>query len=97
MRAEWTLNGDFEPWQAVQDAKRKAGAKIDTLRDGYTYPLCWGLFEQAMAEWNREREADEHGEPIEIDDAYVIGERTRLARAILMAMAPEVATTVDTE
>jgi hypothetical protein len=97
VRAEWVLNEDFSAWESVKEAKRNAGAKVDSLTDAYMYPLCWGLFEQAMAEWKREREADENGENIEVDDVYVIGERTRLARAILMAMAPEVALAGDEE
>jgi energy-coupling factor transporter ATP-binding protein EcfA2 len=35
-------------------------------------------------------EADEEGRNYEVPDDYVRGERARLARAVLMAMEPEI-------
>jgi hypothetical protein len=50
----------------------------------------FGLFRQRLAEEAKEREADEQGVPIEIPDDYVRGEQARMARAVLMAMEPQV-------
>ena len=56
-----------------------------------------GLFRQRLAETAKEKEADESGRAIEIPDDYVRGEQARLARAVLMAMAPDIAISELTE
>ncbi|MGI9193642.1 MAG: hypothetical protein ACR2FO_03930 [Actinomycetota bacterium] len=95
VKAEFRLNESFEPYEQVTGAKRFSAEKMKIFSDMFAYPVCWGLFEQTVSEWEREREADENGNPIEIDDDYVRGERSRLARAVLMALAPELAATVE--
>ncbi len=68
------------------------------------FPICWGLFAQAIAEARWKKQADwsgasEAGEStsIEIPDDYVKEERGRTGRSVLMAMEPELATTVLSE
>jgi hypothetical protein len=89
-KVEWILNEDFADYARLA-ATRKGDTAIGTFREGYEIPVAFGLFRQRLAEVAKEKEADETGRPIEIPDDYVRGEQARLARAVLMAMAPEVA------
>jgi hypothetical protein len=90
-KVEWILNADFVAYARVS-AKRKGGEMaITTFREGYEYPIAFGLFRQRLAETAKEKEADESGRQIEIPDEYVRGEQARLARAVLMAMEPDIA------
>ncbi len=49
------------------------------------------MFQQSLAEDEKERQADEHGEPVNIPFDYVKGEIARLARAVLLSKEPELA------
>jgi hypothetical protein len=89
-RVEWVLNENFGPYEAVMDAKHVGEAAMRTFREGYEYPVLFALFRQRLAEDAKEHEADEEGRPFEVPDDYVMGEKARLARAVLMAMEPEV-------
>lgn len=95
IKAEFRLNENFRAYEDVVAARKMDAEKVRVFSDMYAYPLCWGLFEQTIAEWQKEHEADESGNTIDIDDNYVQGERTRLGRAVLMALAPEVATAIE--
>ena len=48
------------------------------------------VLRQRLAETAKEREADEEGRAIDIPDDYVRGEQARMARAVLMAMEPDI-------
>jgi energy-coupling factor transporter ATP-binding protein EcfA2 len=63
---------------------------MKNFREGYEYPVLFGLFKQRLAEEQKEKEADDEGKLINIPDDYVRGERARMARAVLMAMEPEI-------
>jgi len=88
-RVEWVLNECFAPYEYVIEHKKLGEVALRTFREGYEYPVCFGLFRQRLAEEAKEKEADEEGRQIEIPDDYVRGERARLARAILMAKEPD--------
>jgi hypothetical protein len=92
-RVEWIMNSDFDPYARVVRAKKLSEATLKAFREGYEYPVLFGLFRQRLAELEKEREADDQGQPIEIPDDYVHGEQGRMARAVLMAMEPELAVT----
>ncbi|MBA2273773.1 MAG: hypothetical protein H0W21_07730 [Actinobacteria bacterium] len=70
--------------------KRLGEQALRTFKEGYEYPLLYGLFKQTLAEEVREREADEEGRRIEVPDDYVKGEKARLAVGVLMAKEPDV-------
>lgn len=89
-KVEWNLNEAFGPYEKVTAEKRLTDESLKTFRDGYAFPLALGLFKQRLAEEAKEREADEEGRRVEIPDDYVKGEKGRMARAVLMAMEPEV-------
>ena len=85
----WFLNKAFTPYEKVVDAKDLTEKTMKSFQENYEYPVCFGLFKQALAEADREKSPDEDGKPVEIPDDYVKGEQSRLARAVLMAMEPE--------
>lgn len=89
-KVEWILNEAFLPYEKVIEDKKLGDAALRTFKEGYEYPVLFGLFKQRLAEEAKEAEADEEGRPIDIPDDYVKGEKARLARAALMAMEPEV-------
>lgn len=89
-KVEWTLNEAFAPYEKVTSEARLSEAAMKTFKEGFEYPVCFGLFKQRLAEESKEREADEEGRPIEVPDDYVRGEKARLARAVLMAKDPDV-------
>jgi len=96
-RVEWVLNENFGPYEAVVQAKHVGEIAMRTFREGYEYPVLFALFRQRLAEEAKEQEADDEGRSYEVPDDYVKGEKARLARAVLMAMEPEVnlAATLD--
>ncbi len=89
-RVEWVLNENFAPYESVIDQKRFSETSLKNFREGYEYPVLFGLFHQRLAEEEKEQQADETGKPIEVPDDYVEGEKARLARAVLMAKEPEI-------
>lgn len=89
-KVEWILNESFGPYETVVEEKKLGEAAIKTFKEGYEYPVCFGLFKQRLAEESKEREADEEGHSIEVPDDYVRGEKARLARAVLMAKDPDI-------
>jgi hypothetical protein len=88
-KVEWVLNRAFAPYEKVLQTKKLAEAARKTFEENYQLPVLMGLFKQRLAEETKELEADESGNKINIPDDYVVGERARLARAVLMAMEPE--------
>jgi hypothetical protein len=89
-KVEWVLNESFAPFEKVIEDKKLGEAAMKTFREGYEYPVLFGLFRQRLAEEEKEKEADEEGKFVDIPDDYVRGERARMARAVLMAMEPEI-------
>lgn len=88
-KVEWILNGAFAPYEKVVTEKKLGEAALKTFKENYEYPVAFALFKQRLAEEAKEREADAEGKFIEIPDDYVRGENARTARAVLMAMEPE--------
>jgi hypothetical protein len=88
-KVEWVMNEAFAPYEQVIQEKQLTEHTMRTFQEAYEYPVLFGLFRQALAEDLKEREADERGGTVEIPDDYVLGERARMARAVLMAMEPE--------
>jgi hypothetical protein len=89
-RVEWVLNEAFAPYEKVVEDKKLSELAMKNFREGYEYPVLFSLFKQRLAEEQKEREADDEGKFIDIPDDYVRGERARMARAVLMAMEPEI-------
>ena len=89
-KVEWVLNEAFAPYEKVIEDKKLGEAALKTFREGYEYPVLFGLFRQRLAEEEKEKDADDEGKLIDIPDDYVKGERARMARAVLMAMEPEI-------
>jgi hypothetical protein len=89
-RVEWILNENFAPYEQVVSEKNLGEEGIRRFKEGYEYPVLFGLFKQQLAEEQKEREADDEGRPFEIPDDYVRGEQARMARAVLMAMEPNI-------
>ena len=94
-RVDWHLNRNFNPYESVILAKRPGEVALKAFQEAYELPVCWGLFNQSVSEWEAERTADAQGQSIDVPDDYVRGERTRLARAVLLAMEPEIAARVE--
>jgi hypothetical protein len=89
-KVEWVLNEAFAPYEKIIEDKKLGEMAMKTFREGYEYPVLFGLFRQRLAEEEKEKEADNEGKLIDIPDDYVRGERARMARAVLMAMEPEI-------
>lgn len=89
-KVEWVLDKAFGPYEKVVEEKKLGEAALKTFQERYEYPVALGLFRQGLAEEEKEREADEDGRKYVIPDDYVKAEKARLARAVLMAMEPEV-------
>jgi hypothetical protein len=89
-KVDWFMNEDFDAYRQVIDQKNLDEAALQRFRESYEYPILFGLFKQALAEEKKEHEADEEGRQIEIPDDYVRGEQSRMARAVLMAMEPDI-------
>lgn len=90
VRVEWRLNRAFGPYEAAISGRKLGEAATRTFQEAYELPVCWGMFQQALAEYEKESEADEEGQRIEIPDDYVKGERARLARAVLIAKEADI-------
>lgn len=88
-KVEWVLNEAFGPYETVVTEKKLGEQAMKTFKEGYEYPVLFGLFKQRLAEEAKEKQADEEGRSYEVPDDYVKGEKARLARAVLMAMEPE--------
>jgi hypothetical protein len=89
-KVDWTLNEAFAAYERVIEEKKLSDTTLRAFRENYEYPIAFALFRQRLAEEAKEREADEEGRHYEIPDDYVKGEKARLARAVLMAMEPEI-------
>ena len=89
-KVEWVMNADFAPYSQVIEEKHLGEDALTRFRESYEYPVLLGLFRQRLAEEAKEREADDEGRTIEIPDDYVRGEQARMARAVLMAMEPDI-------
>lgn len=89
-KVEWVLNEAFGPYEKIVEGKKLGELAMKTFREGYEYPVLFSLFKQRIAEEEKEKEADDEGKLIDIPDDYVRGERARMARAVLMAMEPEI-------
>jgi hypothetical protein len=89
-RVDFILNEDFGPYAQVISTKTVGEDAMRRFRESYEYPVLFALFKQRLAEEAKEREADEGGATVEIPDDYVRGEQARMARAVLMAMEPEI-------
>jgi hypothetical protein len=91
VRVEWHLNKAFAPYEKVIMAKNLGEAGTKSFQEAYEYPVCWAMFKQAIAEYEREKQKDEDGGHVEIPDDYVKGELARVARAVLIAKEPDIA------
>jgi hypothetical protein len=89
-KVEWFMNEDFSAYKQVIDQKDLDETALQRFRESFEYPVLFGLFKQALAEEEKEHQADEEGRQIEIPDDYVRGEQARMARAVLMAMEPDI-------
>ena len=89
-KVDWFMNEDFAAYRQVIDQKNLDEVALQRFREAYEYPILFGLFKQALAEEEKEHEADEEGQQVEIPDDYVRGEQSRMARAVLMAMEPDI-------
>jgi hypothetical protein len=96
-RVEWYFNEAFAPYEQVIGAKQVGQDQTNKLRERYELPVCWGMFQQSMAEAAHEKHVEEEGRAVEIPDDYVRAERARLARAVLMAMEPALAVAAQAE
>jgi hypothetical protein len=96
-KVEWKLNEAFKAYEDVVNAKKLGEDALGRFNDGYAIPICWALFMQSLAEWEFERRADENGETVEVPDEYVQEEKARIARAVLIALDPDLATTIESE
>ena len=91
-KVEWILNEAFAPYEHVIAEKRLTEATARTFKEGYEYPVLFGLFRQQLAREAAEAAAEDEGDRANaIPDSYVRGEQARMARAVLMAMEPELA------
>ncbi|MGE3780119.1 MAG: hypothetical protein AB7F89_23220, partial [Pirellulaceae bacterium] len=89
-KVEWILNEAFGPYEKVVTEKKFGEAALKTFKENFEYPVAFALFRQRLAEEEKEKEADDQGKAYEIPDDYVKGENARTARAVLMAMEPDV-------
>jgi hypothetical protein len=89
-KVEWFMNEDFASYSQVIDEKNLGETALTRFRESYEYPVLLGLFKQRLAEEAKELEADAEGQAIDIPDDYVRGEQARMARAVLMAMEPDI-------
>lgn len=97
-KVEWILNEAFAPYERVMAEKRLSEATARTFKEGYEYPVLFGLFRQQLAREAAEAAADDEGDRASaISDVYFRGEQARMARAVLMAMEPELAAAVYAE
>lgn len=89
-RVDWHLNKAFASYERVVTQKRLSEVTLKAFQEAYELPVCWAFFHQHIAEYEKERQADEQGRSIEIPDDYVKGERSRIATSVLLAKEPDV-------
>jgi hypothetical protein len=89
-RVEWILNEGFTAYEQVVRERRLSEGPLRTFQEGYEFPVLYGLFRQQLAEERHEAELEDSAREGDVSRAYAKGERARLARAVLMAMEPEV-------
>ena len=93
-KVEWILNEAFAPYEHVVAEKRLSEITARTFKEGYEYPVLFGLFRQQLAREDTETAAeDEQDRGTTIPENYFRGEQTRMARAVLMAIEPELVAT----
>jgi hypothetical protein len=85
-RVEWFLNEAFVAFEKVRDTKDMTERVLQTFQQNYALPVCFALFRQHL---DRETLVDEEGQRIPVNDQYIKLEMARVARAVLMAMEPE--------
>jgi hypothetical protein len=96
-RVVWHFNEAFSAYESVMEGKKMGEAALKIFRENYEYPVAFGLFKQRLAEDAKESQADDEGRQYDVPDDYVKEEKARLARAVLMAMEPEVQLAEATE
>jgi hypothetical protein len=93
-KVEWILNEAFAPYEHVVAEKRLSEITARTFKEGYEYPVLFGLFRQQLAREDTEAAAeDEQDRATAIPEDYFRGEQARMARAVLMAIEPELTAT----
>jgi hypothetical protein len=97
-KVEWILNEAFAPYEHVIAEKRLSETTARTFKEGYEYPVLFGLFRQQLAREVAEAAAEaEEDRASAIPEPYFRGEQARIARAVLMAMEPDLAAAVYAE
>ena len=97
-KLEWILNEAFAPYEHVIAEKRLSETTARTFKEGYEYPVLFGLFRQQLAREVAEAAAEaEEDRASAIPEPYFRGEQARIARAVLMAMEPDLAAAVYAE
>jgi hypothetical protein len=91
-KVEWILNEAFAPYERVVSEKQLTEATARTFKEGYEYPVLLGLFRQQLARERAEDAAEDQSDNASaIPEDYFRGEQPRMARAVLMAMVPDLA------
>src|SRR5439155_17942665 len=84
-KVEWILNEAFAPYEHVIAEKRLSEATARTFKEGYEYPVLFGLFRQQLAREVAEAAAEaEEDRASAIPEPYFRGEQARIGRAVLM-------------
>jgi hypothetical protein len=87
---QWILDEAFVAYERVLAEKRLTEATARTFKEGYEYPVLFGLFRQQLAREVAEAAAEgESDRASAIPEPYFRGEQARMARAVLMAMEPD--------
>lgn len=93
-KVEWWLNEAFAPYERVVAEKRLTEVTAKAFKEGYEYPVLFGLFRQQLARERAENAAeDQRDNAGAIPEDYFRGEQARMARAVLMATEPNLAAT----
>jgi hypothetical protein len=95
--ATWLLNEAFRPYEKLLETKRLGEKALPAFREGYQVPLCWGLFNQSLAEESAQEMLEEDGAKVKLRETYGKGERARIGQAILLAMEPTLALSIAEE
>jgi hypothetical protein len=97
-KVEWWLNEAFAPYEQVVAEKRLTEATAKAFKEGYEYPVLFSLFRQQLARERAEAAAEDQPDNTSaIPEDYFRGEQARMARAVLMAMEPDLAATAYAE